>query len=101
MFNIKDRTDKIIHCSTGSKLRRRDCEGVRQCGRKMVLITAAAVGCCTFTGAQSTKQHFRDRPPMSLTSFCYVKKSQLGLFTGEFDVIVSVSRGPTEVRKFL
>lgn len=43
MFNIKDRTDEIIHCSVGSKLRRRDCEGVRRCGRKMALITAVAV----------------------------------------------------------
>ncbi len=79
MFNIKDRTDEIIHCSTGSKLRRRDCEGVRQCSRKMVLITVAAVGCCTFTGAQSTKQHFRDRPPMSLTSFVRSKRASYEL----------------------
>lgn len=43
MFNIKDRTDEIIHCSVGSKLRRRDCEGVWRCGRKMALITAVAV----------------------------------------------------------
>lgn len=76
MFNIKDRTDEIIHCSTGSKLRRGDCEGVRQCGRKMVLITAAAVGCGTFTGEQSTEQHFRDRPAMSLTSFVRLKKAR-------------------------